>query len=94
MKQSVKEYNVTQDFTILYCDNMSVVHISKNIVQHSRIKHIDIQHHFMKDLVEEKIISLDHISTDKQLADIFPKALYVIQFENFRSTLGLCVIDL
>ena len=90
----MKEYNVTQDFTILYSDNMGVVHISKNLVQRSCIKHIYIQHHFMKDLVEEKIISLHHISIHKQLADIFPKPLYVIQFENFRSTLGLCVFDL
>ena len=37
----------------LLCDNMSAINISKNPVQHSRTKHIDIRHHFIRELVEE-----------------------------------------
>ncbi|MCI12182.1 gag-pol polyprotein, partial [Trifolium medium] len=44
-KQMLKEYNVDQDVMTLYCDNLSDINISKNPIQHSRTKHIDIRHH-------------------------------------------------
>lgn len=56
---------VKQDVMTSYCDNMSSDNISKNPVQHSRTKHIEHSHHFTIELVEEKVISLDHISTKK-----------------------------
>lgn len=52
------EYNVTQDVMSLCCDNMSAINISKNLVQHSQTKHIDIRHHFIRELVESKVITL------------------------------------
>lgn len=59
------EYNVGQDAMILFCDNLTAINILKNIVQHSRTKHIDIQHHFIWELVEDKVIALDHVATEK-----------------------------
>ncbi|CAM8948316.1 unnamed protein product [Rhodiola kirilowii] len=44
MKPMLSEYGVKQEEMILYCDNMSAISISKNPVQHSRTKHIDIRH--------------------------------------------------
>ncbi|GAA0153068.1 transmembrane signal receptor [Lithospermum erythrorhizon] len=93
MKQMVEEYGVNPGVMTLYCDNMSAISISKNPVQHSRTKHIDIRHHFIRELVENKVIQIEHMSTDKQIADIFTKGLDVNQFEYLRMTLGLCVID-
>lgn len=93
MKQMLAEYDVGQDVMTLFCDNISAINISKNPVQHSKTKHIEIRHHFIRDLVEEKKIKLEYIHTEKQLADIFTKALDANRFENLRSSLGLCVID-
>ena len=87
------EYGVGQDVMTLICDNISAINISKNPVQHSKTKHIEIRHHFIRDLVEDKKIKLEYIHTEKQLADIFAKALDASRFENLRSSLGLCVID-
>ncbi|PNX84698.1 putative copia-type protein, partial [Trifolium pratense] len=56
-------------------------------VQHSRTKHIDIRHHFIRDLVEDKIVTLEHVATENQLADLFTKALDAVQFENLRGKL-------
>ena len=67
----LEEYNVRQDVMTLFCDNVSAINISKNPVLHSRTKHIVIRHQFISELVEEKIISLEHVATEKQLADIF-----------------------
>ncbi|CAM8999896.1 unnamed protein product [Rhodiola kirilowii] len=92
MKQMLSEYGVKQEEMTLYCDNMSAISISKNPVQHSRTKHIDIRHHFIRELVEQKVVTLMHVTTDKQLADIFTKPLDAAQFETLRSSLCLCVI--
>jgi hypothetical protein len=91
MKQMLQEYNVEQDVLTLYCDNLSAINISKNPIQHSRTKHIDIRHHFIRDLVEDNIVTLDHVSTEEQIADIFTKALDVKQFEKLRGKLGICL---
>ncbi|CAM9000062.1 unnamed protein product [Rhodiola kirilowii] len=93
MKQMLSEYGVKQEEMTLYCDNMSAISISRNPVQHSRTKHIDIRHHFIRELVEQKVVTLTHVTTDKQLVDIFTKPLDAAQFETLRSSLGLCVIN-
>ena len=83
-------YGMIQDTLTVFCDNTSAINISKNLVQHSRTKHIDIRHHFIRDLVESKIVSLEYIDTKKQLADIFTKALDSNRFESLRKALGVC----
>ena len=59
----------------LYYDNESAINIAHNLVQHSKTKHIQIRHHFLCDHVLKGDISVDHVSTEDQLADIFTKPL-------------------
>ncbi|KAG9450314.1 hypothetical protein H6P81_010279 [Aristolochia fimbriata] len=89
MRQMLADYGISSGALIVYCDNTSAINISKNPVQHSRTKHIDIRHHFIRDLVEDGKVVLNHISTDKQLADIFTKSVDVKRFEYLRGALGL-----
>ena len=84
----LSEYDVPQNVMTLFCDNVSAINISKNPVQHSKTKHIDIRHHFIRDLVENKVIQLEYIPTERQLADIFTKALDTARFESLRSSRG------
>ena len=46
------------------CDNTSAINLSKNPVQHSKSKHIEIWYNFIQDLVEEKTVYLEFITTD------------------------------
>lgn len=78
----------------LYYDNMSAINIFKNYIQCSTAKHIDICHHLIMELVEEKKTTIDIVRIYKQNVNIFTKAFDVIQFENLQLTLGLCVINL
>jgi hypothetical protein len=55
----------------LLCDNESAIKLANNPVNHSRTKHIDIRHHFLRDHEAKGDIALSHVTTDKQLADIF-----------------------
>ena len=60
---------------VIYCDNSSAIDISKNLVQHSKTKHIEIIYHFIRDLVERKIVCLEYIPIERQNTDILTKPL-------------------
>ncbi|GJT80935.1 hypothetical protein Tco_1055277 [Tanacetum coccineum] len=59
----------------LYRDNKSATALCCNNVQHSRVKHIDVRYHFIKEQVENGIVELYFVWTEYQLADIFTKTL-------------------
>ena len=69
----------------MFYDNTSDINISKNLGKHSRTKHIDIHHHFIRNLVESKIVSLKSIDIEKQFADIFTNTLGSLE-----RALGVC----
>ena len=73
----------------LLCDNESAIKLANNPVQHSRTKHIDIRHHFLREHEAKRDIALSHVSTDKQLADIFTKTLDEQRFCFLRSELNI-----
>ena len=73
----------------LLCDNESAVKIANNPVQHSRTKHIDIRHHFLRDHVARNDISLCGVYFEDQLADIFTKPLDESIFCRLRSELNV-----
>jgi hypothetical protein len=72
----------------LLCDNESAIRLVDNPVEHSCTKHIDIQHHFLKDHQQRGDIDIYHISTENQLADIFTKPLDENRFCRLRSELN------
>lgn len=74
----LQDYGFPPETLIMYCDNISVIHISKNMVQHSRTKHIDIRHHYIRELVESEKLMINHVTTEHQLADILLKHLTVL----------------
>nr|GEU35084.1 retrovirus-related Pol polyprotein from transposon TNT 1-94 [Tanacetum cinerariifolium] len=65
----------------LYCDSRGAIALCCNNVQHSRSKHIDIRHHFIREQVERGVVELYFVTTDYQLANIFTKALPRQRFE-------------
>ncbi|GJS84878.1 putative ribonuclease H-like domain-containing protein [Tanacetum coccineum] len=67
--------------TKIYNDNNSAICIVKNPIYHSRIKHIDIRHHFIRDCYEKKLINVDHIHTDDNVADLLTKPFDAGRFQ-------------
>jgi len=89
MKQTLKDYRVELTRIPLLCDNESAVKLTNNPVQHSRTKHIDIRHHFIRDHVAKGDILLRNVGTKEQLADIFTKPLDESNFCRLRGELNV-----
>ena len=89
MKEVLTDYGISQDAMVVYCDNSSVIDISKNPVQHSKTKHIEIMYHFIRDLIERKIVCLEYIPTECQNVDIFTKPLDRSKFESLCQVIGV-----
>nr|CAN82949.1 hypothetical protein VITISV_018262 [Vitis vinifera] len=70
-------------------DDANVVDRLKNHVLHSRSKHVDIKHHFIQDLVEDKVVSLEFFPIEGQIANNVTKPLDDSRFESLRSPIGL-----
>ena len=92
MKKLLHDYGISQETVSVFSDNTSVINLSKNLVQHSKSKHIEILYHFIRDLVEDKIKSLEFIHMNNQKANIFTKPLDGPQFESLRKTISVGII--
>jgi hypothetical protein len=89
MKQTLSDYGCGFSKIALLCDNESAIKLENNPVQHSRTNHIDIRHHFLRDHEAKGDIALRHVSTERQLADIFTKPLDEQRFCALRSELNI-----
>eukprot|EP00253_Pinus_taeda_P033335 PITA_33335 len=75
--------------TMIFCDNSSAIALSKNSVFHKRMKHIDTRFHYIRELVRNGEIVLEHCRTQEQVADILTKPLDQKSFEVLRKCLGM-----
>ncbi|GJV97981.1 ribonuclease H-like domain-containing protein [Tanacetum coccineum] len=80
-------YNFMQ--TKIHIDNESTICIVKNPVFHSKTKHIEIRHHFIRDSNEKKLIQMIKIHTDQNVADLLTKAFDVSRFEYLIASIGM-----
>nr|GEY11981.1 copia protein [Tanacetum cinerariifolium] len=75
MKQALIDYDVRLDDVPIMCDNKGAIDRSKNLVKHSRTKHIEIRHHFLRDNVQKGHISIEKVSSIDNITDILTKPL-------------------
>ncbi len=91
IKQQLKDFKILFDHIPIRCDNTSAISLSKNPIQHSRTKHIEIRYHFIRDHVQKGDIELEFVSTDHQLADIFTKPLIEEKYCTIRREIGMAM---
>ena len=59
MKQTLSDFNFSFEHVPIKCDNTSTINVSKHHVQHSKTKHLEIRHHFLRDYAQKGDITLD-----------------------------------
>ncbi|GJY00364.1 retrovirus-related pol polyprotein from transposon TNT 1-94 [Tanacetum coccineum] len=70
MKQALIDYDIRLDDVPIKCDNKNAIDLSRNPVQHSRTKHIEIRHHFLRNNVQKGNISIENIASEDNIVDI------------------------
>ena len=90
MVQSLADLEVKYAKPIpIHCDNTSAISVSKNPVLHSKMKHIPIKYHLLREQVANQAVQLHYIPSKEQIADIFTKPFPTTQFEYLRQKLGI-----
>ena len=74
--------------TIL-CNNTATKTLSEDPLLHSRVKHVNIKHHFLREQVQSSALQLQYVNTKDNIADLFTKALDIKQFTHLHSFLDL-----
>jgi hypothetical protein len=75
--------------TVVHCDNQNCIKLTENPVFHDRSKHIEMRYHYIRDMIQKKVLSLQYVLTAEQTADIFTKPLPLIKFAYFSDKLGV-----
>lgn len=90
LRQMLKELKVQQrNPSQIYVDNESAKKLAKNPQFHSRSKHIDVRHHFVRERIELKHIDVERVASTDNIADAFTKPLTRPAFEKHRAAMGL-----
>ena len=93
MQKLLHDYGICQEHLIIYYDNTSAINPSKNPIQHSRTKHIEIRHHFIGELVKDGTLTLEFIHIDDQKDDLFTKPLDSKWFEFLHQNIVVISMD-
>ena len=81
-------YTLPGPFT-LFMDNNSAISVAKNPTHHSKMKHVDLRLHWLRDVVESGYLSPVHLSTHEMPADLLTKALPRVKVQQFRGMMRL-----
>ena len=95
LRKLLKDLCCEQEGAIkLWCNNRSVIAMSNNPAFHARTKHIEVQHHFIRQLVAEEKLVLKFCGTNEQNADLFTKALAQAKHQFFLEKIGMHELEL
>jgi hypothetical protein len=88
-ENQLEDYQINENSIPIYCDNTAAICLSKNPILHSRDKHIEIKHHFIRDYVQKGTLYIQFIDTEHRWVDIFKKPLTVERFYFIKKNLNM-----
>ncbi len=89
----VRDLGITVEMPTLHCDSQSAIMLAKNPAKnpvfHAKSKHIDVKYHFIRDMLEDKLMELVKVHTDDNPADLMTKGLPLERFAHCRVLMGV-----
>ena len=73
----MKELGIKMVLMILLCDSMSAICLAKNMIYHKRIKHIDVQYHYIRKVIENDKVRVLKVGTHENMANMLTKPMQV-----------------
>jgi hypothetical protein len=86
-------FDLELEVTCIWCDNQSCMKLLENPVFHDKSKHIEIMHHYIRDMVHKGAVKLQYVATDDQITYVLTKPLSRVKFVYFRDKLGVVQKD-
>ncbi|RVW35322.1 Retrovirus-related Pol polyprotein from transposon TNT 1-94 [Vitis vinifera] len=77
---------------VIYCDSQSALCLAKNLVYHERTKHIDVRLNFIRDVIEEKLFSIEKVATEVNPADMLTKPITTEKFKHSLDLVNVCKV--
>ncbi|KAG8485307.1 hypothetical protein CXB51_021723 [Gossypium anomalum] len=88
VKQLLEEVGVVPCQTpVIWCDNASTVSMAANPTHHAKVKHVEIDHHFVRERVLDGTLQVNYVPSDKQVADTLTKPITPKAFDSLRQAL-------
>jgi hypothetical protein len=78
---------------ILFADNTGAIDLAKNYSTSGRTKHIDVRHHYLRELISDGLIKVKFVPTDDNTADIMTKNLHMLKYDQHSVGLGMKTIE-
>eukprot|EP00253_Pinus_taeda_P026950 PITA_26950 len=91
LRRILQDLGISQEEAMsLFIDNQSAIKLSKNLVFHSKRKHVDTKYHHIRSLISKDVLKPIYCPLEDQISDIFTKPLGIIKFTKLRDELGIC----
>ena len=84
---------LVQQVARIDCDNQSVIFLAKNLTYHSKKKHIDVQYHFVRDMVEDNKVLLIKVDTLENFSHSLTKSMSTKKFSWCRGSMGISSLN-
>ncbi|CAI7822989.1 unnamed protein product [Closterium sp. NIES-54] len=85
----LQELGYPQPTPTLWCDNKSTIYLSQDPVHHTRTKHIELRHFFIRDLDQREQLNVEYVASDYNLADLFTKPPGKVPHHRLLGAMGL-----
>ena len=82
-------FDLQLDVTYIYCDNQSCVKLSENPMFHDKSKHIEIKYHYIRDMFQIPVVTLEYVVTNELLANVLTKPLVRAKSKSLKEFWGL-----
>ena len=93
LQRLCSEIGFKQQSVRIDCDSQSAIFLANNRAYHSKTKHIDVQYHFVRDMVESKKVLLEKVDTLDNVANSLTKSMSTEKFSWCREAMGISALD-